>query len=146
MKVKSFLAQVDNERVVAAIRAAESRSAGEIRVHVSNKTVDDAQKAAAAQFEALKMTATKERNGVLIYIAPRSQKFAIIGDQGIHERCGPQFWTDVAGAMAEDFRGARFTDGIVKGVTRAGDRLAEHFPRAAGQADVNELSDEVSED
>ena len=146
MKVKSFLAAVDHDRVVNAIREAEGRSSGEIRVHVSGKTVDDAEKAAAAQFDELKMADTRERNGVLLYIAPRSQKFAVIGDSGIHARCGPEFWREVAQAVGEDFRAGHFTDGIVKGVTRAGDLLARNFPRSAARADVNELSDQVSED
>lgn len=145
MKVKSFLDAVEHERVVQAIRHAEACSAGEIRVHVTNKAVDDAEKAAAAQFEALGMTATAQRNGVLIFIAPQSQKFAVIGDSGIHAKCGADFWGGVAQAMGEDFRAGRFTDGIVKGVAKTGEVLALHFPRAEG-CDVNELSDTVSED
>jgi putative membrane protein len=70
----------------------------------------------------------------------------VIGDRGIHERCGPGFWSAVAQAVSEDFHAGRFTDGIVKGVARAGDVLAQHFPRAADRPDVNELPDRVSED
>ncbi len=144
MKARSFLNRLDHDRVLAAIRAAEQRSRGEIRVHVAGKSVDDPQRAAAALFEKLGMTATAERNGVLIFVAPASQRFAVVGDKGIHEKCGAGFWQDVASAMEEDFRAGRFTDGIVKGVTRAGDALAAHFPRTG--PDVNELSDDVSED
>jgi uncharacterized membrane protein len=146
VKVKSFLGAVEHERVVQAIRDAEGRSAGEIRVHVTAKSIDDAQAAAAAQFEALGMTKTAERNGILIYIAPQSQKFAIIGDTGIHAKCGTDFWHSVAKVMGDDFRGGRFTDGIVKGVSQAGEVLARNFPRTAGRTDVNELPDTVSED
>lgn len=145
MQVKTFLSAVEQDRVIEAIRKAEACSTGEIRVHVSEKPVDDAQKVAEAQFVALGMTATNQRNGILIYIAPTSQKFAIVGDSGIHARCGPEFWRDVASVMGEDFRAGRFTDGIVKGVAKAGDVLAVHFPRADG-CDVNELSDNVTHD
>ena len=107
--------------------------------------MEDAQAAAQAQFDKLGMADTAERNGVLIYVAPASQKFAVIGDQGIHEHCGPAFWTAVADAMQDDFREGRFTDGLVKGVTCTGDALAERFPRTSA-ADRNELPDEVSED
>jgi uncharacterized membrane protein len=145
MKTSQFLHQLDHERILAAIREAESRSRGEVRVHVSNQKPEDVQKAAAAQFERLGMTATALRNGVLIYVAPPAQQFAVIGDLAIHERGGPGFWAAIAQAMEEDFRAGRFTDGIVKGVTRAGDALATHFPRLDA-ADVNELSDQVTED
>lgn len=146
MQTKTFLGALDHERIVMAIREAEGRSHGEVRVHVSNQKVADAQAAAQATFEKLGMTRTDLRNGVLIYVAPRSQSFAVIGDRGIHERCGPAFWTDVAHAMEEDFRAGRFTDGLVKGVARVGDALGRNFPRAEGRVDANELSDEVTED
>jgi uncharacterized membrane protein len=145
MKLQSFLSQVDQERVVAAIRAVEERTRGEIRVHASNRAVDDAQGEAARQFERLGMTATAERNGVLIYLAPRSQRFAILGDTGIHEKCGPDFWKQVADAMEHDFREGRFTEGLLRGIAVAGDALARFFPRTVA-ADVNELPDQVSED
>ena len=145
MRLQRFLSQVDQERIVAAIRAAEGGSRGEIRVHASNRVVDEAEQEAARQFERLGMTATAERNGVLIYVAPRSQRFAIVGDTGIHEKCGPDFWKQVAAAMEHDFREGRFTDGLVKGIAAAGDALARYFPRAEA-ADRNELPDQVSED
>jgi uncharacterized membrane protein len=146
MQSKAFLNALDHERIVKAIRRAEACSRAEVRVHVSNQTVDDAHRAATAQFEALGMTATAERNGVLIYVAPRSQRFAIIGDSGIHQSCGQAFWQEVATAMEADFRAGRFTDGIVKGVERAGGALGTHFPRREGVCDINELKDEVTED
>jgi uncharacterized membrane protein len=145
MKLESFLSQVDQERIVAAIRAAEARSRGEVRVHASSRAVDDAQQEAARQFERLGMTATAERNGVLIYVAPRSQRFAILGDTAIHEKCGAEFWTQVAAAMEHDFREGCFTEGLLKGIAAAGDALARFFPRSEA-ADRNELPDQVSED
>jgi uncharacterized membrane protein len=146
MNTGAFLKELDHARIVAAIAAAESRCRAEIRVHVSSQPISDAEKAAVAQFEALGMTATRERNGVLIYVAPASRKLAIVGDTGIHERCGAGFWRETAAAMEADFRAGRFTDGIVAGVKRAGEALATHFPPAAQRPDVNELPDEVSED
>ena len=146
MKPRAFLEALDHERIVKAIHEAEARSRAELRVHVSGRSVDDVAAAAARQFEKLGMTATAERNGVLVYVAPGSQKFAIIGDTGIHQACGLSFWRDVAAAMEADFRAGRFTDGIVKGVARAADALATYFPRREGVTDVNELKDEVTED
>ncbi|HEV7499840.1 MAG TPA: TPM domain-containing protein [Vicinamibacteria bacterium] len=146
MQTKSFLDGLDHERIVAAIQAAEARSRGEVRVHISAKKVTDVQAAAARQFEALAMTHTAERNGVLLFVAPASQTFAIVGDTAIHAQCGPEFWKDVAAAVEADFRAGRYTDGIVKGVARVGEALAAHFPRKDGVADRNELADDVTED
>jgi uncharacterized membrane protein len=146
MKPSRFLSQVDHGRIVAAIRAAEARSRGELRVHVSHADVDDPQRAAARQFEKLGMTATAERNGVLIFIAPRSRSFAVIGDQGVHAKCAEHVWREIASEMARRFSEGRFTDGIVEAVGRVGAVLAGHFPRVEGRADSDELPDEVSED
>jgi uncharacterized membrane protein len=146
MQTKRFLDALDHDRIVAAIREAEALSRGELRVHVSGGAVEDAEAAAARQFEALGMTRTAERNGVLLFVAPASQRFAVVGDRGIHERCGADFWKDVAAAVEADFRAGRYTDGIVKGVARAGEALAVHFPRKDGTTDANELPDEVTED
>jgi uncharacterized membrane protein len=166
MQANNFLGALDHERIVKAIQDAEARSRGEVRVHVSRQAVAEVQPnttpvaavqpntppvaavqtAAARQFEALGMARTAERNGVLLFVAPVSQTFAVIGDEGIHARCGPDFWKDVAAAMETDFRAGRYTDGIVKGVARVGEALATHFPRQEGTTDTNELSDEVTED
>ncbi len=146
MRLRSFLERVDHDQIVSAIAAAEARSRGEIRVHASNRAVNDAQKAATAQFEALGMAGTAERLAVLIYVAPLSRNFAIVGDSGVHARCGSQFWTQVAAAMEQDFRAGNYTAGLLKGIERAGALLAEHFPRLEGVSDRNELPDTVSED
>jgi uncharacterized membrane protein len=142
----AFLGAIDDARIVAAIRLAEARSRGEIRVHVAEGEIKDARHAAEADFTRLGMTATAERNGVLILVAPESQSFAVVGDRGIDERCPAGFWEAVAEGMAQDFREGRFTEGIVSVVTRVGDELERHFPRRAGEQDRNELPDAVSRD
>ena len=144
MKPDAFVKALDDERIVAAIRAAEARSRGEIRVHVAEGPVDDARTAAQADFERLGMTATAERNGVLILIAPESQAFAVVGDQGIDRRCGAGFWAAVVEAMREDLRAGRFTEAVVTAVGRVGEALARHFPRRPDDADQNELPDAIS--
>ena len=146
MRLKRFLDRLDHDRIVRAIRAAEARSRGEIRVHASNRAVVDVQKAAAEQFEKLGMAGTAEGTGVLIYVAPRSRNFAVLGDHGIHAKCGGDLWREVAGAMEEDFRAGRFGEGIVKAVERVGEVLAQHFPRQPGVADKDELPNTVTED
>ncbi len=146
MEPDSFLNALDDERIVAAIRAAESRTRAEIRVHVTHAEVSDAQAAGSAAFERLGMTATAERNGVLLFVAPASRSCAVLGDAAIHERCADGFWTAVAEAMAAQFRAGRFTEGILAGIEAVGAELARHFPRRRGEPDVNELPDTVSRD
>lgn len=89
------------------------------------------------------MTRTAARNGVLIFLAPRSRTFAVIGDTGVHEKCGDTFWRELTAAMSEHFKRGDFTAGLVHGIDRAGALLAEHFPRSPD--DRNELPDRVEE-
>ena len=128
MKTSEFLHKLDHDRIVAAIREAEARSRGEVRVHVTNQRPADVQKAAEAQFERLGMTATALRNGVLIYVSPPIQQFAVVGDLAIHERGGPGFWAAVAEAMEADFRAGRFTDAHREG---RHPRRAKRWPRTS---------------
>ena len=136
-----FLLRLDEDRIVEAIRRAEMQTSGEIRVYVSDADVTDAVAAAQRQFLAMDMTQTRERNGVLIYVAPRSRKFAVVGDEAVHARCGESFWAEVSAAMQREFRNELMTDGIILGIAKCGQLLAEHFPRRAD--DANELPDAV---
>ncbi len=146
MKPRHFLDQLDDARVMAAIEAAERRTSGEIRVFVSRRRLgaDDVVARAAKRFTKLGMTATGERNGVLLYFVPLDQRFAVIGDAGIHARCGEEFW----GAIAAELRGhlakGQFTEGVVAAIARCGEALAGHFPRR--DDDRDELPNHVERD
>jgi uncharacterized membrane protein len=140
----SFFSQLDNDRIVKAIADAESRSSGEVRVHVTHRKPEDLEARARRRFELLGMTKTAERNGVLFYIAPGLRRFQILGDAGIHEKCGADFWKTVAAEMEESFRREAFTEGILRGVQKVGEVLAAHFPRSP--QDRNELPDTIDEE
>jgi uncharacterized membrane protein len=142
--MKHFLSRLDHDQIVAAIAAAEKQTSGEIRVHVTRRKPADLEAAARARFANLGMAKTAERSGVLFYICPNQRRFQILGDTGVHEKCGDDFWKEVAGAMEEKFRRGHFTDGLLDGIAKVGELLARHFPRQPG--DKNELPDEVSED
>jgi uncharacterized membrane protein len=144
MKAQQFLTQLQHDDIVAAIRQAERKTSGEIRVLISHKKPTEPIAAAEAEFLRLGMTKTREKNAVLIFVAPRSRNFAIIGDQGVHTRCGDAFWREVTAEMTAHFRKSEFTQAILHGIRKAGDLLAQHFPRKAD--DRNELSDEVARD
>lgn len=146
MKSKEFLNQLDDQAVTEAIRAAENRTSGEIRVFVTSRPLgkSDVMTVAARQFEKLRMTATAEQNGVLLFFAPRDQKFAILGDRGIDEKCGTEFWNEIARDLHRDLAAGEFTAAVVASILRIGDSLATHFPRH--REDRDELPDRVERD
>jgi len=132
MKASEFLNRLEHDAIVKEIGGAETKTRGEIRVFISRKETKDAVAAAEKMFHHLGMQKSPERNGVLLFVAPRVRKFAVIGDSAVHERCGDQFWKEVAHEMSLHFGRGEFTEGIIHGVRRAGKLLADHFPRYAG--------------
>ena len=133
---------VDTKRVEEAIRQAEHRTSGEICVSVSRAFWGSVEKAAQRAFERMGMTRTAQRNGVLFFVVPARRKFVVLGDAGIHEKVGQEFWHAVVAAVSEKFRAGDFTGGLVKGIEVVGEQLAAHFPYDPA-TDKNELSDNV---
>jgi uncharacterized membrane protein len=142
--MKEFFNQLQHDEIIAAIRKAEKKTSGEIRVFISRKDVDDPVTAAQKEFERLGMARTRHRNGVLIFVAPRARKFAVIGDTAVHQRCGDTFWQVLAAEMTGHFKKSDFSAGIIHGIQKAGELLAAHFPPEPG--DGNELPDEIERD
>ena len=144
MKSREFLARLDEAKIVAEIAGAEKSTSGEIRVFVSQREADDPVARAQQRFEKLGMTKTQLRNGVLLYFAPRSRKFAVVGDLAIHEKCGPAFWEEVSTEVRAHLRTGQFTDAVLHGVRKVGEVLARHFPPQAGDRD--ELPNDIARD
>ncbi|MGI8966646.1 MAG: TPM domain-containing protein [Limisphaerales bacterium] len=135
MKSKEFISQLDEEKIIAAISAAEKKTSGEIRVYISNKKREDALAFAQKRFVKLGMTRTRQRNGVLIYLAPAARKFAVVGDSGIHEKCGQTFWHETRDAMTDLLKQELYTEAIVMAVNEIGTLLSRHFPFRPGDTD-----------
>jgi len=73
--------------------------------------------------------------------APRSRQFAIVGDSGVHEKCGDAFWQDVSAQLGAALRQGDYTAALIQTVRQVGDLLAAHFPPVPG--DGNELPDAI---
>lgn len=142
MTRKALMRVVDTARIRKAIEDAERRTSGEIRVSVSPFFWGDVRRVAQRAFDRLGMRATAQRNGVLFFVVPSRRRFVVLGDQGIHERVGQEFWDSVVGAVAERFRKQDFTGGLVSGIEAVGEQLAAHFPYDP-ETDRNELPDDV---
>jgi uncharacterized membrane protein len=132
------------QAILAAIATAEEGCLAEIRVHLDGKRNSDAFKRAKRVFTRLKMDQTAQRNGILIYVVPKSHKYVVLGDIGIHEKVGDEFWEHVSSAMRHEFEIDNLAQGIVNGIIMCGEKLKKHFPLIDGQVNDNELPDEIS--
>ncbi len=144
MNTNEFIHDLDQRRIVAAIREAESRSRGEIRVHIDSHAVADPRPAAFTIFQKLGIANTAAKNGVLIFIAPQTTRFAVMGDTAIDDLVGESFWVECAESLEGSFAGGDYTKGIVSVIEKVGRALATHFPRRPGEEDENELPDSIS--
>ncbi|HEX7502315.1 MAG TPA: TPM domain-containing protein [Acidobacteriota bacterium] len=142
MSQHKLLEIIDDDRIKAAIVAAEKETSGEIRVSVSRFFWGSVRRAAEKAFMRLGMSNTKDRNGILFFVVPSRRRFVVIGDQGIHQKVGQDFWEKVVAAMAGDFKKMKFNEGLVRGIEECGRLLAAHFPYQ-GEKDVNELPDDI---
>jgi uncharacterized membrane protein len=132
----------EQELIRKAIEAAEKNTSGEIRVSAEKRSSEDPLDRAANYFQKIGMDKTALRNGVLIYIATEDKKFAIIGDSGINRVVPHDFWDTTKNAMLEQFKTGNLVQGLVTGISMAGEKLKEYFPYTDG--DKNELSDDIS--
>lgn len=137
-----FLSTNDKEHIVALIAEAEKHTTGEIRIHLENWCWADAYNHAKDVFIRLGMDKTEERSGVLIYVAVKSHKAAIVGDSGINDKVPDGFWSTAMIAMLASFKENRPGDGLAFAVKEIGSVLAQHFPKKENNED--ELSNEIS--
>src|SRR5215469_5752634 len=141
MRTREFLSKLEHDRILQAIREAESKTSGEIRVLIQRgKVKSDPLIAAERKFHRLGMHKTRERNAVLIFVAPRVHKLAVVGDEGIHEKCGDEFWQRTVERMRTHFQNEKFSDALIEAVNEVGSVLATHFPQTV--RDANELPDD----
>jgi uncharacterized membrane protein len=138
----AFFVHAEEERIVQAIRAAERRTSGEVRVFVESRCrfVDPVDRAAEVFFK-LQMEHTEDRNGVLIYVAMKDRQLAIFGDEGIHRAVGTEFWNREVAKILRQFNAANYVDGIIEIIHDIGEVLAEKFPYE--REDRNELPDNI---
>lgn len=139
---RSLFNPAEEERIVSAIRAAELRTSGEIRVFIESRCrfVDPVDRAAEVFF-GLKMEQTEDRNGVLLYVAMKDHQLAVFGDEGIHKIVGSEFWYKEVDKILKEFNAAHYVDGIIEIVKDIGEALVKHFPYE--QEDKNELPDNI---
>ncbi|MEK6649790.1 MAG: TPM domain-containing protein [Bacteroidota bacterium] len=144
--VKPLLSSHDLAAIGDAVAAAEQQTGGEIRVEIRQRRTRaerplSIEQIARREFEALGMTNTRDRTGVLLFLLLEDREFCIFADEGIHARVEPDTWTRIATPMAERFGRRQFRDGLLDAVREVVDVLRRHVPRRAD--DRNELPNDV---
>ena len=142
-KKKDFFTAEEKQQLVDAIQKAEQRTSGEVRLFVESKCrYVDAMDRAKEIFLQLGMDKTELRNATLIYVAVDDHQAAILGDEGIHQKVGMEYWKNEVSKMLMQFKKNHLVDGLCIAITDLGEALYEHFPYNS-DTDKNELPDEI---
>ncbi|MDG6882690.1 Domain of uncharacterised function (DUF477) [Phocoenobacter uteri] len=145
MKIFSFFSKklpVDTQQIEHAITHLEQLTSAELRVVIERKAkTTSAIERANQLFNELKMNQTEQRNAVLIYLSFKPHYVAVVGDIGIHQKVGDEFWQNVYDAMKKQCQRGHFTQAICNGIKEVETQLAMHYPILPN--DIDELSNEV---
>jgi len=140
---KDFFTAEEQQLIIEAIRNAERRTSGEVRVFVESKcSYMDAIDRASELFFQLEMQKTGDRNAVLVYVAMKDRQLAVFGDAGIHNKVGNEYWNNEVKKMISNFNRENYAAGISEVVKDIGEALTKNFP-FNNVTDKNELPDDI---
>lgn len=97
--------------------------------------------AAAREFLSRGLTRTREKTGILIYVALAEHRAEILADTGIADRVEPRVWHDIIATLTGEIREGRLAEGLVAAIGEAGAILARHAPSRFD--DTDELPNKV---
>jgi uncharacterized membrane protein len=141
-KVVPYFNEGEQALIKQAIVEAENNTSGEIRVYVEPKCrfVNPVDRAAEL-FRTLKMEKTKDRNGLIVYLAFQHKQFAIFGDENIYNKLGKDGFVEQAKLLQEYLHNNQVLEGLVKTIEALGLHLKNYFPHETN--DKNELPDDI---
>ena len=143
--IYNYFSDDDFLRISKKIKEMEKITSGEIRVSLKESkpkfSKKSTQQLAEEEFYKLGMHETRDKTGIIIYVLLKEQKFYILADSGINEKVEQSTWDKVRDEMQTFFKNGNFGKGVVIGVEKVGNILAEHFPIKSD--DTNELSNKV---
>ncbi|MBL1215502.1 MAG: TPM domain-containing protein [Ignavibacteriae bacterium] len=132
-------------RISNKIKEAEKITSGELRVSIKEErprfNKKSVRELAEEEFYKLGMDKTRDKTGIIIYMLLNEHQFYILADSGINEKVEESTWDKVRDEMQLNFKNGEFGKGVVLGVEKVGNILAEHFPIKSD--DTNELSNKV---
>ncbi len=94
-----------------------------------------AHQAALREFTARGLARTRDRTGVLLYVALQERYAEILADSGIDERVEPERWQAVIEPLVTAAGEDRLVEGVIAAVEAVGGILGQHIPPRPGDSD-----------
>ena len=99
------------------------------RAFISEDRADEmANEQALQEFYAHGLHKTQAATGVLLFVSLLERRVIVLGDKGIDEKLDASHWEATDSAVLEGVRNGSLKSGLVEGIRRCADVLAEHFP------------------
>jgi len=145
-KLAPYLKEEDLEAISAAVAAAESKTSGEIRVHILYNLLplEKPRARAIREFFRLGVRQTKGRTGVLLFFTLKKKRFEIVADEGVDACVEEGTWDRMARDIESHIQEVGLAPGIVHAVRRVGEVLENCAPKRPDDRD--ELSNRVTLD
>lgn len=91
-----------------------------------------------------KISMTKERTGIVIYVSLLERKVQVLADCGVNEKVPENYWDELVGNLSSDISRGDLVEGIITSIHTCGEKLIENFP--IKEDDTNEITDELITD
>jgi putative membrane protein len=93
-------------------------------------------------FFAEKVSTTRDRTGILIFLSLLERRVIVLGDDGINAKVEQREWDAIVAMIVSGIRSGRPSEGLLSAIKACGSLLAtDDLPRRSG--DTNELSDTI---
>ena len=123
------------KRIEEAIKASETKHAGELRFAVETgldllpllRGMTPRHRAHQV-FSELRVWDTEHNSGVLVYVQLVDRRIEIVADRGINAKVEQRQWDAICRRMEEAFRARQFEEGAVSAIKEITTLLAQHFP------------------
>lgn len=120
----------DPARLRQKVALAEAGTTGSIQVSLAPMFWGDVRAFAERAFINFGMSATLERNAVLILVAPYRKQLVILGDVGIYDKVSIHRWQNIAARTGHRCRTGDMHGAMEQCVADVGMLLAQHYPVA----------------
>ena len=85
--------------------------------------------------------ATRDRTGILLFVALFEHRVVVLGDEGINRAVDPGEWNRIVDTLIAEIRARRLVDGLVEAIEACGELLVRHRVDIRHD-DIDELSNE----
>jgi putative membrane protein len=96
---------------------------------------------AELEFYHSSIKSTKGQTGILLFISFMERQAVILADKAISAKCSAETWDEVIKILIEGIKQKNMKVGIISGINRCGEILAQHLP--ASPKNTNELSNRL---